>query len=278
VKKLIIALILLLPYELAQGQEILLSGVYRGKDIFIQNPFTNLEGSFCVEYIEVNGKRVIEQPDVSALKVDLSAFSISDSVHILIKHHNVCTPRVLNADVLDAANSFSYIQIIADDASISWVTTGELPGRGWYEILKMKLDGWMPIDTVLAKGNLDNNQYSVGVQHYSGENLFKLVYHYESRSIDSDQFDFYSDLEPITFFPEDQIYDLITLSRPTDYVIKTHDGRILLAGYGQDIVVSALPYGELIMVLENNEEAIFRPEPEPIDRPKKTSKKRGTRN
>jgi hypothetical protein len=256
------------------AQELLLSGVYRGKDIYVQNPYTNVEGSFCIAYIEVNGQRVIEEPDLSAVKIDLSRFAINDSVNILIRHHGVCTPKVLNADVLDAANSFSYIQIIADDASISWVTTGELPGRGWYEVYKMKLDGWMPMDTVLAKGNLDNNQYSIGVDHYSGENLFKIIFHYEATSSESEEFSFYSDLDPIAYFPEDKIYDLITLSRPTDYVIKNHEGDILLSGYGQDIIVSSLPYGELIMVLENNEEFIFRPKPEPIDRPKKKDKKR----
>lgn len=256
------------------GQELTLSGVYRGRDIFVQNPYTNVEGSFCIAYIEVNGVRVIEQPDLSAVKVDLSKFSINDSVNILIKHLSMCEPRILNADVLDAGNSFAYIQIIADDASISWVTTGELPGRGWYEILKMKLEGWTPIDTVLAKGNLDNNQYSVGVDHYSGENLFMIKFHYNDLTTPSEEFSFYSDLEPISYFPEDKIYDLITLSRNTDWVIKNHEGKILLQGYGRDLVVSSLPYGELIMVIENNEEFIFRPEPEPIDRPKKKKKGR----
>ena len=114
-------------------------------------------------------------------------------------------------------------------------------------------------------------------QYYSGENLFKLAYHYEQNLTESEEFSFYSDLEPISYFPDDNIYDLITLSRVTDYVIKDHNGKVLLEGYGRDIVVSTLPYGELIMILENNEELIFRPEPEPIDRPKK-KKKRGTRN
>ena len=260
------------------GQEIVLSGVYRGKDVFVQNPYTNVEGSFCIAYIDVNGHRIIEQPDISAIKIDLSQFKINDSVRIVIKHHSICAPKVLNADVLNAANRFTYIQILADDASISWVTTGELPGRGWYEIFKMKLDGWTPIDSVLAKGKLDNNQYSIGVEHYSGENEFQIKYHYEEETTESEVFSFYSDLEPISFFPEDNIYDLITLSRPTDYVIKNHEGKVLLKGYGQDIVVSSLPYGELVMVLENNEDYIFRPEPEPIDRPKKKADKKGVRN
>ena len=277
-KKLIITSLFIFSVVHLYAQEIVLSGVYRGQDIYVQNPYTNVEGSFCIAYIEVNGRRIIEQPDLSAVKVDLSRFNINDSINIIIKHHGVCTPRVLNADVLDAANSFEYLQIIADDASISWVTTGELPGRGWYEIYKMKLNGWVPIDSVLAKGKLDNNQYSIGVEHYSGENLFKINYHYEQTTTESEDFSFYSDLEPISYFPEDKIYDLITLSRPTDYVIKNQEGKILLQGYGQDIVVSSLPYGELIMVLENNEEFIFRPEPEPIDRPKKKINRRGVKN
>lgn len=257
------------------GQQIRIDGVYRGKDLYIQNPYTNVEGSFCIAFIKVNDKRLVEEPKSSAIRLNLSRFSINDSLHIIIKHHSVCQPKVLNPEVLNAGNEFEYLQITADDAAISWVTTGELPGKGWYELFKMKLDGWVPEDSVLGKGNLDNNQYSVGVRHYAGENRFKLVYHYGAEQVASDEFTFYSDQDPISYFPEGNVYDLITLSRPTDWVIKDYTGKIWLKGDGQDIVISNLPYGELILVIENMEETIFRPEPEIIDRPKKKSRKKG---
>ncbi len=253
----------------------MISGVYRGKDLFVQNPYTNVEGSFCIEYIAVNDVHVIDQPSTSAVRIDLSDYALEDSIKVFIKHHSICKPRVLNSEVLVGGNQFSFIQIMADDAAISWITTGEIPGFGYYIVEKLKLDGWFPVDTIKAKGNLDNNQYSVGVDHYAGENRFKLHYYNGDRVLSSDEFEFYSSLEPITYFPEDNIYELINLSRPTDYVIKNYLGQVLMQGYGQDIVVFGLPYGELTLVIENREETIFRPEPEIIDRPKKKPKKTG---
>jgi len=257
------------------GQELTLSGVYRGKDIYVQNPFTNIEGAFCITFIMVNGEKIIEDPATSAVKIDLSVLAINAPVSIEIHHNGGCLPKILNPNVLNAGSAFKYIQIMADDASITWVTTGEMPGEGKYVLEKMKLNGWEPIATTLGKGNLDNNQYSLGVDHYAGENRFRLKYQYKEEVVISDDFDFYSDLESITYYPDDKIYDIISLSRPTDYVITGDNDVVLLKGEGQDIIVEALPYGELTLIIENRQETIFRPEPEIIDRPKK---KKGKKN
>ena len=169
---------------------------------------------------------------------------------------------------------FQFIQIIADDASVSWVTTGEMPGNGVYILDKFKLDGWVPIATVKGKGNLDNNQYSIGIDHYAGDNRFRLRFKYNDQESVSEEFEFYSELQPITYYPEGNVYNMISLSRVTDYVIKNHEGEVLLKGIGQDINLEPLPYGELTLVLENREETFFRPEPEVFDEPKKSKRKK----
>ena len=254
------------------AQEIKLDGVYRGKDIFIQNPYLNVEGAYCIASIIVNGNLVFENPARSAVKIDLTRFQIDSAISIIIKHHPGCEPKILNPEVLNIGSSFEFIQITADDASISWVTTGEMPGEGRYVLEKLKIEGWEVIIQVKGKGNLDNNQYSTGVDHYAGDNKFKLKYRYNEEEIVSDEFDFYSDLDPITHYPEATVYDMISLSRPTDYVIKSYEGAVMLKGVGQDINVESLPYGEFTLIIENREEIFFRPEPEIIIRPKKKKK------
>lgn len=254
------------------AQELTLVGVYRGKDIFVQNPYLNVEGAYCIASISVNGNIVLESPSRSAVKIDLTKFQINSPVSIIIRYHSGCEPKILNAEVLNTGSAFEFIQIMADDASISWVTTGEMPGEGIYILEKLKLDGWIPIMQVKGKGNLDNNQYSTGVDHYAGDNRFLLKYRDADEEIVSDEFDFYSDLDPISHFPEATVYDMISLSRPTDYVIKNYDGKIVLKGVGQDINVESLKYGEFTLIIENREEIIFRPEPEIIIRPKKKKK------
>ena len=258
------------------AQEIALEGVYRGKDLYVQNPYLNVEGAYCIASIMVNGNIVLENPARSAVKIDLTYFQIDSAISIVISHHPGCEPKILNPEVLNIGSSFEFIQITADDASIAWVTTGEMPGEGRYVIEKLKLEGWEAIVQVGGKGNLDNNQYSTGVDHYAGDNRFKLIYRYNEEEVVSDEFDFYSDLDPITHYPEATVYDMISLSRPTDYVIKNYDGVVLMKGVGQDINLEALPFGELTLIIENREEIFFRPEPEIIIRPKK--KKRVKKN
>jgi hypothetical protein len=277
-KKLFVYIVLSCIIFPTVAQDIVLSGVYRGKDIYVQNPYFSAEGSFCIDYISVNGQKIIAAPATSAIKIDLSEFAIDAPISILVHHHGGCLPKILNPEVLKAGSVFKFIQITADDASISWVTTGEMLGEGSYIILKLKLDGWVPISTIKGKGNLDNNQYSVGIEHYSGDNRFKLKYTYNSQETISEEFEFYSDLDPITYYPDGNVFNMISLSRVTDFVIKNYAGEVLLMGIGQDINVESLPYGELTLILESREEIIFRPEPEIFDEPKKSKRKKKKSN
>jgi len=267
-------LFICLPFNLI-AQEITLNGVYRGSNIFVQNPYLNAEGAYCIAFVMVNGIKVIDDPSVSAVKIDLTGFAINDTISIVVHHHASCTPKILNPDVLDIGSAFEYLQITADDAAISWVTTGEMPGNGYYFIEKLKLDGWVAIDTIRGKGKLDNNQYSKGIEHYSGENQFKLLYIYNGDTLESNEFSFYSDLDIITLDPEDEdVYDWLYLSRKTDYVIKDDKGEILLKGYGEDINVEKLPFDELTIIIENREETFYHAKQELIIVPKKKKGKK----
>ena len=277
-KKLFLYLVLSSIFLSATAQDITLSGVYRGKDVYVQNPFLAAEGSFCIAYISVNDQKIIEAPATSAVKIDLSKFAIDAPISILVHHNSECLPKILNPEVLKAGSVFKFIQITADDASISWVTTGEMPGDGAYILVKLKIDGWIPIITVSGKGNLDNNQYSVGIEHYAGDNRFKLKYTYSEQETVSEEFEFYSDLDPITYYPEGDVYNMISLSRVTDYVVKNYAGEVLLKGIGQDINVESLPYGEFTLILESREETFFRPQPEVFDEPKKSKRKKKKSN
>lgn len=237
-------------------------GVYRGRDLFVQNPYSNETKSYCIQSIDVNGRTILSSPNSSALTVDLSNFEINDMVRITIFHSNGCTPKILNPRVLQPGSGFSIVQTSVDDSSISWIATGEQEKNAHYEVEKLKLDGWSVINKVAAKGDIDNNQYSVGVVHYAGDNEFRI--HYISKSTDtySETFTFYSSKDPISFYPIDEVDELISLSEPTDYLIKTKEGDVLKKGIGMDIFVGDIKPGEYLLVIENREEEFFKPEPE----------------
>ena len=259
----LVALILLFFLSLnTYAQQQVISGVYRGRNIYVQNPYINESERFCIKSIQVNGHKILQNLNSSAITIDLSKFYLNDSISIIILHSETCTPKILNPRVLLPGSGFAIIQASADNAAITWITTGEQDKNAYFELEKMKLDNWVPIIKIQAKGDIDSNQYSVGATHYSGQNLFRVHYISGEKSFYSEEFEFYSSTEPISFYPIKNIDELISLSKSTDYIIKNFEGKILKKGIGQDIFVGDLKSGEYILVIENREENFFKPEPE----------------
>lgn len=246
----------------SNAQQLALEGVYRGRDLFIQNPYNSAKNSFCIQSVVINGKTIITSPNSSALTIDLSNFSLNDSISLLIFHYSECLPKVLNPRVLQAGSGFTIIQPYADNAAVSWITTGELDKNASFELEKMYLHGWKVIKKMTAKGDIDNNQYSVGVTHYAGDNQLRIHYNSNTSSIYSEEFSFYSAADPISFYPTDDVDEIISLSKATDYVIKDLDGKIYKKGFALDIFVQDIKPGEYILVIENREELFYKPEPE----------------
>lgn len=246
----------------SQGQQLAIKGVYRGRDIFIQNPYDSQKKSFCIQSVSLNGNTIISAPNSSALTIDLSNQSLNDSVSLLIFHYTECTPKILNPRVLQAGKGFSIAQTSVDNASVSWITTGEQDKKAYYILEKLYLEGWKTLKKIESKGDIDNNQYSIGVVHYSGENQFRVHYLSNGASTYSDIFDFYSAADAISFYPIDEVDEIISLSKATDYIIKDLDEKVYMRGFGLDIFVRELKPGEYILVIENREEAFFKPVPE----------------
>jgi len=239
-----------------------LKGVYRGRDVYVQNPYNSTKKYFCVQSITVNGQTVISKPNSSALTIDLSSFDLNDSISIIVFHYSECLPKILNQRVLQPGAGFSIVQPMADPSSVSWISTGEQDKTAYFELEKMFLEGWQVVKKVQAKGDIDNNQYSIGVVHYAGDNQFRLHYVSASLSTYSNIFEFYSAADPISFYPTDDVDELISLSKATDYQIKDMDGKLYKKGYALDIFIRELKPGEYILIIENREEPFYKPEPE----------------
>ena len=257
--KYILYFLLILFGSTAQGQQLTLNGVYRGRNLFIQNPYNNEKGTYCVQSISINNRTVLTSPNVSALTVDLSGFSLNDSIAMVIFH---CAPKILNPRVLQSGNGFTIVQTSADNASVSWITNGEQDKNANFELERLNLAGWEPLLKIKAKGDIDNNQYSIGVVHYAGQNEFRVHYVSNASSLYSEIFEFYSTADPISFYPIDEVDELISLSKATEYKIKDSDGNLYKKGYALDIFVQDLKPGEYILEIENREEVFFKPESE----------------
>lgn len=256
-----------------QENVIKIQGSYLGKNLFVRNPINPANNTFCVLNISVNGRELQDLPRSSAIQIDLSAFQLNDPVEIRVTHKAGCEPAFINPDVLTNQRGFAFLFTQVDDNSINWITAGETPG-GYFQLEKMRWKGWQAIDSIAGKGQIDNNQYSVGAHHYSGDNAYRITYHTAAGELFvSNETNFYSLQKQVTFFPIEAVYDLITLSRPTDYEVYDEMGQLVRDGFGEYIDVDDLPVDrEYTIIIENEPAQFFKPKPEIIRKPKRKRK------
>ena len=81
-----------------------LSGVYHGKNLYVQNPFTGNMKDFCTNEVYVNDRLVMKDIQSSAYEIDLSHLKEQDPVTIKITHKDDCKPKILNPQVIKATS------------------------------------------------------------------------------------------------------------------------------------------------------------------------------
>ncbi len=142
---------LFLPATCFAG-EVVLSGVYQGKNLFVQNPFAPDKQNYCADEVYVNNVKRMANIRQSAFEIDLSHLEIDDAVTIRIIHKDGCAPKVINPQVLRPSTTFIFNSIKVDENSIDWTSTGETP-KYMYNVEQFVNGNWLSIKKFEAKGN-----------------------------------------------------------------------------------------------------------------------------
>ncbi|MEZ4808555.1 MAG: hypothetical protein R2815_13915 [Flavobacteriales bacterium] len=222
---------------------LVLEGNYQGKNLFVQNPFSEAGVGFCVFEITVNDQIATDEINSSAFEVDMNNFGLKmgDKVVVKVKHKDGCTPVVLNPEVLKPKSTFDIVkQSISGDGTYTWVTTnetGELP----FIVEQKRWNKWVKVGEVMGVGKPGENTYSFKVTPHSGENTFRV------KQVDLTKRARFSEsvkyIDPsavmITWSPE-KPKDEIVFNANTLYEIYDQYGNIVKRGYANKIDVSAL--------------------------------------
>ncbi len=235
-----------------------ISGVYQGKNLYIQNPFLPTDKTFCTQEVFVNDRQVLVQPKTSAFKVDLSYLQLHDIVVVRIIYHDDCRPRIVNPQVLKPKDGFRFLYAEADNQSISWATEGEY-AAGEFHIERLNKNGeWDWLRTVSGKGVADNSQYNLVPNHVHGENNYRLKYEpAEDGPIYSVKFSFSLTSDPVNF-EIDEKSTKITLSRSAPYTITDINDRKVKEGQGDEIYIGDLKVGGYYLTIENRSERFIK--------------------
>jgi len=235
------------------ASEIIIDGIFQGKNIYVMNPFASSGVGFCVYEVTVNGKVSTDEINSSAFEIDLSVyqFNIGDKVTIVIKHKDNCVPKVLNPEVLKPKSTFNTTSIeVTRDGTLKWTTTGE-SGKLPFIVEQYRWNKWIKVDEVEGKGTSGTNTYSVKVSPHSGNNKFRVKQIDYTKKPRYSQDVLFKSLQPPITITSKKFDTEITFSGQTMYEIYDYYGNRILKGIGSKIDISGLKKGEYFINYDN---------------------------
>lgn len=248
-----IILIFILLHSILNAGEIVLEGIFQGKNIYVMNPFAPSGVGFCVYEVTVNNKVSTDEINSSAFEIDLSVyqFNIGDKVTIVIKHKDNCVPKVLNPEVLKPKSTFNTTSIqVTRDGTLKWTTTNE-SGKLPFIVEQYRWNKWIKIAEVEGKGTSGSNAYSVKVFPHSGNNKFRVKQVDYTKKPRYSKEVVYKSLQPPVTITNKKFDTQILFSSETMYEIYDYYGNRLLKGVGSSVDISGLKKGEYFINYDN---------------------------
>ncbi|MCX6182927.1 MAG: hypothetical protein NT150_13470 [Bacteroidetes bacterium] len=236
----------------AEAGEIVLEGTYQGKNLYVQNPFTNSGVGFCVYEVRINNQVTTDEVNSSAFEVDFLSFqlAIGAPVVVTIKHKDGCRPRVLNPEVIKPKASFVVVGIACDaEGNLTWKTTNEA-GPIPYVVEQYRWNKWVTVGTVQGKGTPSENKYSFKVTPHSGKNKVRIKQVDYLGSHPSTDVPFNSKVLPVTFAMKDNTEKTIIFKsasgQPAETMYEIFDGfgNVVKKGFGSSVDISSLQGGK----------------------------------
>lgn len=242
----------------AQDRSISLSGVYKGKNLYVQNPFAGNMEDFCTKDVYINGELKMQDIKSSAYEVDLSFLKMGDPVIVKINHSDDCKPKVLNPQVIrNDKDDFQFSSFNVSDNKINWSTKGESGGAKLF-LQQFTRGQWINVKEIKAKGIPTPSEYTSPITHHNGLNKYRVKYlDIHGKVVYSHIAEFNSSEEDITFYPS-RVSSSITLSRATDYEIMDSYGNVVKKGKGDKIDCVDLKSGIYYLNMHNQTEKFLK--------------------
>jgi len=240
---------------------IVLEGHYQGKNLFVQNPFSEAGVGFCVFEVTVNDQIATDEINSSAFEVDLTHFGLKmgDPLVVKIKHKDGCTPVVLNPEILRPKSTFDIVKQAIDEYGVySWTAsneTGTLP----YVVEQKRWNKWVRVGEVQGKGSPGEHTYTFQVSPHSGENTFRVKQvDLSKRPRHSDPVTFTDPMvQPVTWGPV-KVKDEIVFNRRTLFEVYDEYGNIVKRGNADRLEVASLKKGTYYLNYDNKTGETFQ--------------------
>ena len=229
------------------SNEMELEGVYKGKNLYIQNPFSD-KGGFCIQQIKVNGKITDDEIESSAFEIDFKKMNLKygDALNIIITHKDACKPQIVNPEDIEPKEVFYIrnISLVKSNEKLKWQAKGKIKA-GNFIVQQYRWKQWVDITTVKAKISEDFKNYEAQVYLHGGRNIFRIKQidkntkkeeFSKKKIIEVDKF-------PVTFLLT-EITTMVLFSDKTFYQVFDEFGNKVLQDYGNKIEMLTMKNGK----------------------------------
>jgi hypothetical protein len=236
--------------------ELILTGIYHGTNLYVQNP-KDATGHYCISEVYVNNKK-INIPISTAFDIDLSFLKREEPVVIKIVHNDNCLPKIINPAAIKPRDEFQFSFAEVTPNKVNWVAKGEKK-FGQYFLEHYRNNAWSVEKVLNCKGDAGNNLYNVEITHSQGENKYRIKYlEITGQTYYSPELSFLvTSSEQIEFYPQN-VTTTITFSKPVKYELKDLSENIVLRGEGTTIDCSNLASGNYWLIFNNRAEKIVK--------------------
>lgn len=226
-----------IEYEISQV------GVYKGKSLYIHNPFVRSDSGFCINEILVNNQPMNINLNSPAIEVSFRKDLMYKPVALRLLHKSNCVPKILNPDAIVIHSSFKFVELQLNDTMMTWTTKGDRDD-GQFTVERLGAEIWNTDTVIQAKGEFKGASYRYYPLLTSGTNKFRIKYslpsgrYLYSHELEHEYYPALIEISPLVVTTE------LTLSRAVDWEITTLEGRTIVKGKAKVIPLRRLKAGD----------------------------------
>ncbi|NOQ73169.1 MAG: hypothetical protein GQ574_14275 [Crocinitomix sp.] len=229
-----------------------IDGIYKGENLYVQNPISEKGNTFCTDSVYVNGAKLEISIQLSVIEIPLDRLGLekNDSLNIVIYHKKDCNPILLHV--------FKSITIPIKVRSLEVNSTGLMTWETMIEapcyliVQQYKWNRWINLDTIQTDKEAVFEAYSYQVELHSRSNKFRIQglgygsFKHTTHSIET------KSLESKVSFIIDKSNHVLNFDAITCYELYDMTGELVTIGKDKSVSLSKFKDRKYVLCYDNS--------------------------
>jgi len=261
-KLFIITFILFINLHFLKGQEIIIKGIYQGKNLYVINSAVDLSKNiFCVNAVYVNDVLTEDEINSNSFEIDFPNLKIEAGQPVTVKilHKADCKPQIVNQNVLESSINFTFAPLKIDKKTsrLVWSINGNIDNNPFI-VEQYRWGKWIVAGEVQPKDSVSLNYYFFEPKFNTKQNIFRIRHIDKSGNEKTSKDCKYFVKDEELYLLSNRVSDWLYFSSETMYEVYDEKGNFILDGYGKEVNFSDIGKGKYWVNYDNRTEAITK--------------------